>query len=147
MNDINSVVIVGRLTRDVELKYLQSGTAVGEMSIAVDRRVRNGEQTVDMVSYFDATLFGKSAERLAKYLMKGKQVALTGTLKQDRWQRDGKNFSRVRILVDDMQLLGGSQSNSGGQYRDRGREEGRRDSYVDQPDSYVDGTFPEDIPF
>lgn len=113
MNDLNSVTLIGRLTRDMELKYLQTGVAVGTMSIAVNRSVKKNEQWVDEASFFDVTLFGKSAENLRQYLLKGKQVAVQGSLKQDRWEKDGQKFSRVGIIADAVQLLGGqSQGNA-----------------------------------
>lgn len=113
MNDLNSVTLIGRLTRDMEVKYLQTGIAVGTMSIAVNRSVKKNEQWVDEASFFDVTLFGKSAENLRQYLLKGKQVAVQGSLKQDRWEKDGQKFSRVGIIADAVQLLGGqSQGNA-----------------------------------
>ena len=61
MNDLNSVIIVGNLTKDIEVKYTQSGSAVGNISIASNRSKKQGDQWVDEVSYFDVVLFGKSA--------------------------------------------------------------------------------------
>lgn len=107
MNDVNEVILIGRLTKDMELKYLQSGSAVGKLSVAVNRSVKRGDQWVDEASFFEATLFGKQAEALKQYLTKGKQVALSGFLKQDRWEKDGQKFSKVQIVCSSVQLLGG----------------------------------------
>lgn len=106
-NDINHVTIVGRLTRDAEISYLPSGASMAKISIAVNRSRKNGDQWVEEVSYFDSAIFGKTAENLKPYLSKGKQVGLEGHLKQDRWEKDGQKFSRISIIADNVQLLGG----------------------------------------
>ena len=106
-SDINSVTLVGRLTRDAELSYLQSGTAVAAMSVAVNRSRRDGDQWINEVNYFDVSYFGKPAESVKPYLTKGKQIAVQGALKQDRWEKDGQKFSKVRIMANSIELLGG----------------------------------------
>ena len=115
-NDINHVTIVGRLTRDAEISYLPSGAAVAKISIAVNRSRKNGDQWVEEVSYFDSAIFGKTAENLKPYLSKGKQIGLEGHLKQDRWEKDGQKFSRVSIIADNVQLLGGRSDGDGSGY-------------------------------
>jgi single-strand DNA-binding protein len=112
-NDINHVIIVGRLTRDAEISYLPSGVAVAKISIAVNCSRKNGDQWVEEVSYFDSAIFGKTAENLKSYLSKGKQIGLEGHLKQDRWEKDGQKFSKISVIADNVQLLGG-RSDGGG---------------------------------
>ena len=112
MGDINSVVIVGRLTRDSELRYGASGVALCNFSVAVNRRVKKGDEWTDEASFIDLTLFGKTAENLNKHLVKGCQVAVQGSLKQDRWEKEGKTQSKLGIFVDNVQLLGGWKSGS-----------------------------------
>jgi single-strand DNA-binding protein len=114
MTDLNRVFLIGRLTRDAELKFTQSGQAVGKFSIAVNRKRKVGDQWEDEANFFDATLWGRQAESLNQYLVKGKQVGLDGELRQDRWEQDGQKRSKVEIIVNNIQLLGGGQS-SGGQ--------------------------------
>jgi single-strand DNA-binding protein len=114
MNDVNNVILIGRLTRDAELKYTTAGFPISNFSIAVNRRRKNGDQWVDDVNYFDITLFGKSAESLKQYLVKGKQIAVEGELKQDSWEQDGQSRSKVVITANNVQLLGGGQP--GGAY-------------------------------
>lgn len=110
MEDINSVNINGRLTRDAELKYTNSGTAVTGFSLAVNSRKRIGEDWEDEVSFFDVALFGKKAESLQQYLVKGKQIGIQGTLKQSRWEDEqGNKRSKVEIIAYKVQLLGGNQ--------------------------------------
>ena len=115
-NDINHVTIVGRLTRDAEISHLPSGAAVAKISIAVNRSRKNGDQWVDEVSYFDSAIFGKTAENLKPYLSKGKQIGLEGHLKQDRWEKDGQKFSKISIIADNVQLLGGRSDGVGSEY-------------------------------
>jgi single-strand DNA-binding protein len=140
-NDINHVTIVGRLTRDAEISYLPSGTAVAKISIAVNRSRKNGDQWVEEVSYFDSAIFGKTAENLKPYLSKGKQIGLEGHLKQDRWEKDGQKFSKVSIIADNVQLLGGKS--------DGGQSSGAPTFKPAENNSYSgeEGDFPEDILF
>lgn len=111
MTDINKVVLVGRLTKDIDIKYTGSGAAIGNMAIAVNRSRKQNDQWVDEVSFFDVKIFGKTAESLKPYLTKGKQIAVEGFLKQERWQKDGQNFSRVTVGAENVQLLGGNSGN------------------------------------
>jgi len=118
MADINHVVLVGRLTRDAELKYTAGGQAVCKFSVAINRRKKNGEQWEDEPNYFDVVLWGRQGESLNQYLVKGKSVGVEGELRQDRWQQDGQNRSKVEIVANNIQLLGGS--GSGGSFGSSG---------------------------
>jgi len=111
--DINQVVLVGRITRDAELKYTASGTALCNFAIAVNRRVKKGDQWSDEASFFDLTLWEKQAENLNKYLVKGTQVAVQGELRQDRWEKDGQKFNKIQVFVNNLQLLGSARGGSG----------------------------------
>lgn len=122
MTDINSVNVVGRLTRNIgtdqySFGYLQNGTAKAQVSIAVNRAKKQGEQWTDEVSFFDVVIWGKTAENLKSYLTKGKQIAIKGYLKQDRWRdkQTGENRSSVSIVADEVQLVGGQSQNGNGQ--------------------------------
>ena len=116
MTDINHVLVIGRLTRDFGADprtffYTTGGTACAKVSIAVNRSVKQSDgQWTDEVSFFDVTIWGKTAENLKPYLVKGKQIAVDGYLKQDRWQKDGQNFSKVNVVANSVQLLGGGTS-------------------------------------
>ena len=107
MADINHVTLVGRLTRDAELKYTNSGQAVSNISIAVNQRRRRDDQWVDEAHFFDCVVWGRTAEVLNTYLVKGKQVGIEGQLRQNRWEQEGRTRSRVEISVNNIQLLGG----------------------------------------
>ncbi|MDR1786922.1 MAG: single-stranded DNA-binding protein [Treponema sp.] len=113
MADINHVVLVGRLTRDAELKYTAGGQGVSKFSLAINRRKKNGDVWEDEPNFFDIVLWGRQAEALSQYLQKGKTVGIEGELRQDRWQQDGQNRSKVEIVANNVQLLGGGQG--GGQ--------------------------------
>lgn len=153
-NDINHVVLVGRLTRDAELRYTNAGMAISKFSIAVNRRKRSGEQWEDEASFFDVTYFGKAAEAVNQYLGKGKQIAVDGELRQNRWEQDGQARSKVEIVANQVQLLGGGGRGDapGGSGGNRDNAQGARqggggyDSYnQSSPSSSSD--FEDDIPF
>jgi len=114
MTDLNHVVLIGRLTRDAELKSIASGQAVCKIGLAVNRRRKNGDQWADEANFFDVVLWGRQGEALNQYLTKGKMVGVDGELKQDRWQQDGQNRSKVEIIANNLQLLGGNPGASGG---------------------------------
>ena len=102
---LNIVSIMGNLTRNPEIKYIPSGKAVCSLSIANNRVfTRNGEK-VSEVSYFDVDVWGIAAENCSKYLAKGKGVIVEGRLRQDRWEKDGKTQSRVRITANAVHFL------------------------------------------
>jgi len=115
MTDINRVFLVGRLTRDAELRVTTSGTPVAKFSIAVNRSKKSGDQWDEEVNYFDIVLWGKIAEALSKYLLKGKQVAVDGELRQSRWEQEGQNRSKVEIHAANIQLLGSGSGGAGNQ--------------------------------
>ncbi len=107
MKDINSIFIIGRLTRDSELRYTNSGTPVAKMSIATNWSKKSGDKWEDEVNFFEVVLWGRQGESLSKYLTKGTQIAVTGELRQQRWEQDGHTISKVEIVAETIQLLGG----------------------------------------
>lgn len=147
-SDINSVTIVGRLTRDAELRYTPAGTAMSLFSIASNRSVKKGDAWVDEASFFDITLWNKQAEGLNKFLTKGTQVAIEGELKQERWNKDGKNFSKVVISVGKLQLLGGGTGAPQRTEAHAGAGPARGDDDHSSDDAGSDwGEYEDDIPF
>lgn len=108
--DTNNFTLIGRLTRDAEVKYTAGGLAVANFSIAVNRQEKRGEKWEDEPSFFDMAIFGKRAEGLAPYLLKAQQVAVEGELKQDRWEKDGAKHSKVSFQIRDVQLLGSGKN-------------------------------------
>lgn len=109
MADINSVVLVGNLTRDAELRYTTGGTAAIKFSLAINRRKKVGDTWQDEAHFFDVVMMGKSAESVHRFLVKGKQVAVQGELRQNRWEQDGQPRSKVEVFGFMVQLLGGGQ--------------------------------------
>ena len=113
MTDLNHVIEIGRLTRDIserDFGYTAGGTARLNLSIAVNRSEKRNGAWQDKVSYFDVTVWGKTAENIKPYLHKGKQIAVDGYLDQQRWEKDGQKFSKVVIIADSVQLLGGNEN-------------------------------------
>src|SRR5271168_4534009 len=102
---LNSVNIMGNLTRDPEMKYTPSGKAVCSLSIANNRVYTKNSEKVTEVSYFDVEVWGLAAENCAKYLKKGSGIIVEGRLKQDRWEKDGKTQSRVRITANSVHFM------------------------------------------
>ena len=139
MTDLNSVIEIGRLTRDIserDFAYTTAGKARLNLSIAVNRSEKRGGEWADKVSFFDVTVWGKTAENIRPYLHKGKQIAVYGYLDQQRWEKDGVKYSKVVIIADNVQLLGGNESapqaqQPAGEYQSSGSGD----------------DFPEDIPF
>jgi single-strand DNA-binding protein len=111
---MNLLAIIGTLTRDAEIRYTHGGTAIGNFSIAVNRywKGQDGEFKEE-VSYFQCTAFGKTAEKIVEKYGKGDKIAITGKLKQDRWEKDGQKHSRVVIVVD--QVTPSCSKKQGGQ--------------------------------
>jgi len=158
--DHNHVSIIGRLVRDAELKSTANGFAVCKFSIAVNRKKKEGDTWTDEANFFDITLWGRQAESLSQYLLKGKQIAVAGELRQDRWQQDGQNRSKIEIVAESVQLLGGgsdsrSGSGYGNSYGNENRNNGGYSESRQQPTYRNQGTttrenpdgFTDDIPF
>lgn len=114
MANINTVVLKGNLTKDMELTYTAGGMAVGKFTLAVNRGVKKDGQWVNEASFFDIAAFGKQPENLKPYMTKGKQVAIEGYLKQDRWvdQQTQQNRSKITIVANNIDLCGGHEGNS-----------------------------------
>lgn len=110
--DINHVVIVGRLTRDPELTYTQSGKAICRFSIAVNRS--SGKDTDDSANFFNIVTWNKTAEICNEYLSKGRQVGIDGRLQQRRWEaQDGSKRSIVEIVANNVQFFGSPREGGG----------------------------------
>lgn len=122
---LNSVSLIGRLTDDQTLRFTNEGNPVGNFNVAVDTGFGDRKET----SFFSCVIFGKMAQSLDQYLTKGKQIGLQGSLRQNRWEKDGQKNSRVEIVVKDVQLLGGKDE--------------RKDEPTEQPRQAPKGTgFP-----
>lgn len=159
--DVNHVVLIGRLTRDLgsderSFGYVGNGQARANVSIAVNRSHKVGDEWKDEASYFDVTIWGRQAENLKPYLTKGKQICVDGYLKQDRWEKDGQKFSKVSVVANSIQLLGGKSDGGIGAGGASGGFQPRTNFQNQSPSSMPDygsdlgsseNDFPEDIPF
>lgn len=124
MASYNRVILVGNLTRDPELRYTPSGTAVSEIGLAVNDRVKRNDQWVDEPTFVDVTLWDRTAEVANEYLSKGSPVLIEGRLKLDTWEKDGQKRSKLRVVANKMQMLSGGGGGGGGS---RGGSSGRSD--------------------
>src|SRR5262245_40030193 len=154
MASFNRVILVGNMTRDPELRYIPSGTAVSDIGLAVNDRVKKGDQWVDETTFVDITLWGRTAEVANEYLSKGSPVLIEGRLKLDRWENDGQKQSKLKVTADKLQMLGGKDGargggGGGGARRSSGGGGGGDDhSQYDESD-YMPASGPpnDDIPF
>lgn len=141
MADLNNYSVIGRMTRDLDERafaYTSNGKARLNISIAVNDGYGDNQYT----SYFDVVVWGKTAENIKPYLGKGKQICINGRLRQDRWDgNDGAKHSRVVIVAETVQLLGGRDNGagSGGNYQQPAQQQA--------PAYNNGGEFSEDIPF
>ncbi len=106
--DLNRVLLIGRLTRDPELKQTTTGTAYCKFGIANNRRYSVQGERKEEVSFFNCVAWGRQAEVINQYCRKGKQVAVEGRLQQRSWQgQDGQKQSAIDVVVENLQMLGG----------------------------------------
>ncbi len=141
--NINSVVLVGNLTRDPELRHTPSGTAVCSLRLAVNSRRKDGAtgQWTDKPNYFDITVWGQQGESCAQYLSKGRPVAVQGRLEWREWDaQDGSKRQAVEVIADNVQFLGSRADGEGGQFVPQGAATQASDDF---PASAAD----DDIPF
>lgn len=129
---INSVVLVGNLVRDPEMKDVGSSKLMN-FTLAVNENMKKGDSYESYPNYVDCQLWGKRAEVLSVYMKKGSQVVVNGAIHQDRWEKDGVKNSRIIIKVSDINLVGGKSGSS--------------EKTVKSAAPEVEGDFPEDIPF
>lgn len=107
---MNVVTLIGNLTRDPELRTLPNGTNVCELGVAVNERIKRGDEWEDYASFLDVTVWGKQGENCAEYLTKGRPVGITGRLRQDRWETpEGDKRSKVKITAQSVKFLGGRE--------------------------------------
>lgn len=134
---MNIVIMVGRLTKDPELRYSQQGKAVCTFSIAVDRRIkREGENNTD---FFNCVAFGKTAEFVSKYFSSGKRAAIEGNIQNDTFTgRDGTKKHSVKIVCDNVEFADGK-----GEAKEAKEEKKEDDGFLSIPDGAID----EELPF
>jgi single-strand DNA-binding protein len=133
MASYNRVILLGNLTRDIEVKYLQSGMAVADVGMAVnDRRKGQNGEWIEETTFVDVTMWGRTAEVAAEYLSKGSPILIEGRLKYDSWEKDGQKRSKLSVVCERMQMVG-SKGGGGGGGGNRGGG-GQSQSYDDGGD-------------
>lgn len=146
MANFNRVILVGNMTRDVELRYTPSGTAVTEIGLAVNDRVKRNDQWVDETTFVDITLWGRTAEVCSEYCGKGSQLLIEGRLKLDSWEKDGKKNYKLRVIGEKMQMLGSRRGDSQGG-RSHSDDEYSQSGSGASTDAGPGGAPTDDIPF
>ena len=117
MASLNKVMLIGNLTRDIELKYTPKGTAIAELGLAVNRRYKaENEEWKEEVTFIDVTLWGRQAEIAKEYLAKGRSVYIEGRLQLDSWddKQTGQKRSKLKVTGEAMQMLGSRSGEGGG---------------------------------
>ena len=116
MASYNKVILMGNLTRDVELKYTPGNQAVAKIGLAVNRKYKTKEgELKEEVTFVDCEAWGYTAENINKWFSKGKPIFLEGRLKLDQWQdKDGSNRSKLKVVVDSFEFVGSKGDGSSG---------------------------------
>jgi single-strand DNA-binding protein len=122
MASLNKVLLIGNLTRDPEVRYIPSGTAVAELGLAVNESFRNKEgQEVESTVFVDVVVWARQAETCAEYLSKGSPVFIEGRMQLDQWEsKEGEKRSKIRVRADRVQFLGSPRR--GAEFADGGGE-------------------------
>lgn len=111
-SDLNCVTLIGRLVKDCDVSSTLSGTTFARFTLAVNDFHKTTAGEIEQVCFFfPVTCCGKSAEKLKSFLVKGKQVNVCGRLKQERWEKEGKQYEKFVIFASHIQLLGGKNEN------------------------------------
>ena len=111
MASFNRVILMGNLTKDPEVRYTPSGTAVGDLRVASSRRYRTADgENREETCFVGVTVWGRQAETCAEYLRKGSPLLLEGRLKYDEWEKDGQKISRISVVAERVQFLGAPRS-------------------------------------
>jgi len=147
----NKVLLLGNLTRDIELRYTPSNQAVANIGLAVNRRYRTAEgESREDTTFVDCEAWGRTAETMSRYLTKGRPVFIDGRLRLDQWQdKEGNNRSKLKVVVENFQFVdspGGGGSGGGGS--GGGGSEARRSGGGGPPDQSDEPMVEDDdIPF
>ena len=152
---INSVNLVGNLTRDPNIRQTSGGTNILDFGIAVNDRVKDSSGNwTDYANFFDIVVFGNRAESLSKILTKGMRVAVNGKLRYSSWEKDGQKRSKIEIIANDIDIMqrkgesqGGYQRQNGGQqsYQQNNYQQQQPQGGYQQPQ--YDNYASDDIPF
>lgn len=127
MANLNKVMLMGHMTRDVELKALPSGTSVAEFGLAMTRKWSDqGGAKKEETCFVDCVVFGKLADVIGAYKKKGDPLFVEGRLKLDQWEKDGTKRSKIRVIVESFQFLNRAQPQGDGGYQGEAGEQPQR---------------------
>jgi single-strand DNA-binding protein len=152
MASFNKVILLGNLTRDPEVRYTPKGTAVTDLGLAVNRTYTadNGEKREE-VTFVDVTFWGRTAEVAGEYLKKGRPVFVEGRLQLDTWddKQSGQKRSKLKVIGENMQMLGAPRGAGGGSGGDEESSGAPRSSSKSAPPPKAAPSAPDDdeIPF
>jgi single-strand DNA-binding protein len=147
MANVNKVILIGRLTRDVELRYTPKGSAVSELGLAMTRyRTDDANQRIEETTFVDVTLWGKQAELANEYLAKGREVYIEGRLHLDTWQdkQTGQNRNKLRVVGEVLQFIGSAGQKGSGEQANSSRQKASEPSHSN---SHPVGGSPANIQF
>lgn len=156
MADFNKVMLMGNLTRDPEVRYTPSGTAVADLGLAVNRSFKGSDgQLKDETCFVRVTVWSRQAENCAQYLKKGSPVFVEGRLKYDEWEKDGQKQSRLSVVGERVQFLGAPRGasfqdgGSGAEHADEPAERSTQKQVVPPPPEMMSGPEEDedDLPF
>lgn len=149
MAELNKVLLIGRLTKDPDLRYTPGGLAVAEFRLAVNHTYRTKEEKREETCFVDVSVFGRSGEVVKQYLQKGREVFVEGRLQFDAWEGpNGEKRSKHRVIADRFQFLG-SGSGAGGSKQDSGSsfDSQGSDDYPPREQAREAAAGDDDLPF
>ncbi len=147
MANFNKVILLGNLTRDVEMRYTQGGTAIGKLGMAVNRRYTQNGETKESTCFVDLTAWGRQAEILSQYTSKGAQLFVEGRLEYSTWEaKEGGKRSKLEVVVENFQLMGGRSGGREAQDNPGASAGGRGTGPVDANEGGASADF-DSIPF
>ena len=150
MANLNRVFLMGNLTRDPELRYIPSGTAVANLGLAVNRRYKDPNGNLqEEVCYVTVVVWGRQAETASQYLTKGRPVFVEGRLQYRTWEQDGKKRSTLEVRCERLQFLGskpGTDAPASGEAEDEAAEGAGKSAPSETPAPPAAGAG-DDVPF
>lgn len=156
MASFNKVILIGNLTRDPELRVTANGNSICKLGLAVNRAymTKDGERREE-TTFIDIDAFGKQAEVISKYMRRGRPLMVEGRLKLDQWESDGQKRSKLNVVLENFQFLGGrddSESDSGSGYEQsspptRSTPPAEKSENSEKNFSNDEDTLDDDVPF
>lgn len=144
----NKVILMGNLTRDPEVRTTPNGQSVANFSLAVNRTWKGADgNTQEAVSYIDCVAWGRPGEVIAQYLQKGRPVLVSGRLDQRSWEQDGQKRSKVEVIVEDFNFVGGGNEGASTSSAPRASQSKKNDDVVIEDIKDDEQINLDDIPF